>query len=122
MPGFNAIGSIEEEIDELQEVVLDALSLSRNHRTLEARVARLEGQMTDINAAETDLANVVQAVVNNTNTLNTQVASLQQAIANGNAAAVQQAADAIEAQVATLKGTLPAPAPTPGPVNPPAGP
>ena len=125
MPEFGIGGEVFENLtDEVENEIDDALTLTRNHRTLEARVARLENQMTDINKAESDLAAVVQQTVSNEQGLAAQVASLQAAIASGNQQAVQDAANAIEQQVGILQGVLPAPAPAPAPAPnpPPAGP
>jgi hypothetical protein len=114
-PGFDTFGKIK---DDVEEDLTDVVSLFRSHKSLVLRVERLEKQMGDLTTAEADLANVVQGVVTNTAALNTQVASLQAAIAAGDDAAVSAAADAIEAQVQILQGTLPAPAPAP--VTPPS--
>lgn len=120
MPEFGVTGPVHNKsLEEFEEGIFDALTWTRKHHNLDRRVTLLEEQMTNITQAEADLQNVVQNVVANTNALNAQVASLQAAIAAGNQAAVQQAADAIEASVATLQGTLPAaPTPTPAPTVP----
>lgn len=77
----------------------------------EARITRLEKEMADITQAEADLAAQVDATLGEITTLEGQVSTLQAAVAAGDPAQIQAAADAIEAQVTKLKGAMPA-APT----------
>lgn len=71
--------------------------------------------MADITQAEQDLADAVSATATR---VQDDIAALKQAIADGNTAATQQAADAIEAQVANLANIDPASPPTPAPAPP----
>jgi len=79
----------------------------------EGRIQRLEAQMADITQAEADLAAQVDATLTEITTLEGQVTTLQAAVAAGDPAAVQSAADAIEAQVTRLKGAATATPTTP---------
>jgi t-SNARE complex subunit (syntaxin) len=73
------------------------------------RILRLEELMADITQAESDLAAQVTATVGEISTLETQVSDLQAKLAAGAPTAeIQAAADAIETQVAVLKGAMPA--------------
>lgn len=77
--------------------------------------------MADLTQAESDLAAQVDATLGEITALEGQVTSLQAAVAAGNPAQIQAAADAIETQVAKLKGAMPV-APAPAEPTPPATP
>lgn len=79
-------------------------------RELFALYERLEDQMTDLSQAQQDLAAAVSQAVDTINSLETQVTQLKAAQAAGDSVTAAAVADAIEAQVATLKGAFPAPA------------
>jgi predicted nucleic acid-binding Zn-ribbon protein len=82
------------------------------------RILRLEELMADITQAESDLAAQVTATVGEISTLETQVSTLQAKIAAGAPTAeIQAAADAIETQVAVLKGAMPAAPPAAPPAT-----
>lgn len=85
------------------------------------RINRLEEQMADMTQAQADLAAQVDATLAEIATLEQHVTTLQAAVTAGDPAAIQAAADAIETQVARLKGAMPAPAEVaPADVAPPA--
>ncbi|MDQ2781795.1 MAG: hypothetical protein M3Y26_04565 [Actinomycetota bacterium] len=83
---------------------------------INSTLKRMEAHMAkDITTAEQDLADAVSATAKR---VQDDIAALKAAVAAGNPAAVQAAADAIEAQVAVLANVDPAAPPTPAPPTP----
>jgi ribosome-associated translation inhibitor RaiA len=109
--------TISVRLDVSQELLV--LRVLADH---EGRIQRLEAKMADITQAEADLAAQVDATLTEITALEGQVTTLQAAVAAGDPAAIQSAADAIEAQVTRLKGAATTPPATPAPATPPAAP